>query len=298
MPVTQIVLGAPRDARVRWRAAGCLRRVVVLAGMVGATAAAGLLTAASALASNGSQPGNLILHPASGASNLKPTWSTKDACPAGFRASAGLSEFGVGGTLGSRISAVVSGGLTRPFKGTLDGNVAMVLALGANVGNGQTSEWAIGCYSGPSGTGNVKWVQSTFVTLSADGKSYSTGSSAGKRPSTTADPASSPTGNGVGVPIDVQVQGATPTSTPTSTPTVSATPTASATPTVSTTPTVSAAPTTTSTGLPGGAPATGAGGASSHSPSATLIALGATALAGSTAATSLAIRRRRDQSAD
>ncbi len=292
MPATQMVLGAPRDTRVRGRAAGALGRLMVLGGIVGATAAAGLLTAASALALNGSQPGNLILHPASGASNLKPTWSTKDACPAGFRSSAGMSEFGADGALGSRISAVVSGGLTRPFSGTLDGNVAMVLALGANVGNGQTSEWAIGCYSGPSGTGNVKWVQSTFVTLSADGKSYSTGSSAGKRPSTTADPASSPTGNGVGVPIDVQVEGATPTSTPTGTPTVSATPTMSA------TPTVSAAPTTTSTGFPGGAPATGAGGASSHSGSATLVALGATAVAGSAVATGLAIRRRRDQSAD
>jgi hypothetical protein len=287
-----MVLGAPRETRVRGGAARGLCRAVVFGGIVSATAAAGLLTAASALASNGSQPGNLILRPASGASNLKPTWSTKDACPAGFRASAGVSEFRPNGALGRRISSVVSGGLTRPLSGTLEGTVAMVLALGANAGNGQTSEWAIGCYSGPGGRGNVKWVQSTFVTLSANGKSYSTSSSAGKRPSTTADPASSPTGNGVGVPIDVQVQGATPTSTPTSTPTVSATPTASA------TPAVSATPTTTSTGLPGGGPATGAGGASSHSGSATLIALGAAALAGSAAATGLAIRRRRAQSAD
>jgi hypothetical protein len=261
-----------------------LRRTAVVAGTLGLTAGAGLLAAGTALASNGSQPGKLVLHPASGAVTLTPTWSTADGCPAGYQGSAEMSEFKASGAFGSRISTVVSTGLTAPFHGVLDYNVALVLRLGADVGKGETSEWAVGCYSGPGGTGKVRWVQSTFVTLSADGKSYSTSTSTGKRPSTSPDPTPTPTGNGVGVPIDVQVSGATPTSTPTSTPTGSATPTVSSTPTP--------APTATSTSLPAGAPATGAGGAS-HSGGTALIALGAAALAGSAVATGVAIRRRR-----
>jgi hypothetical protein len=250
---------------------------VVLAGVVGLTAGAGLLTAGSALASNGSQPGKLVLAPASGASSLTPTWSTKDGCPAGFQGSAQLSEFNTNGTYASAISSVVQSPVAA-FHGTLLGDIRALLGV-TNIKKGGTIEFAIGCYSGVATSGKVKYVQSTFVTLSSSGSSYSTRSSAGKSQSTSPDPSSTPTGSGVGVPIDVQVTGATSTSTPTSTPTVSAAPTPS--------------PTATSTSVPAGAPATGAGGASRPSSNVILIALGATALAGSGVVTGLAIRRRR-----
>jgi hypothetical protein len=289
MPVTQLVLDHLRTAGIIRRTARGLRRAVVLAGVVGLTAMAGLLTAASALAAHGSQPGSLILHPAIGATTLQPTWSTTDGCPAGYQGSAEVSAFQPNGAFGSRISFVVSTGLTHRFSGTLDYKMALLLKLGARVGNSQGSEWAVGCYSGPGGTGKVKYVQSTFVTLSSTGSSYSTSSANGQRSSTSPDPTSTPTGNGVGVPIDVQVQAASPTTTPTSTPTASATPSVSATP--------GPTPTATSTTLPAGGPATGAGGAT-HSGSTMLIALGATALAGSAAAAGLAIRRRRRLAGD
>jgi hypothetical protein len=185
MPIIHGVPGAQPDAKAWCRPAGRLRRCAVVAGTVGLTAGAGLLAAGTALASNGSQPGRLALHPASGAVTLTPTWSTADGCPAGYQGSAEMSEFKASGAFGSRISTVVSTGLTAPFHGVLDYNVSLVLRLGAHVGKGQTSEWAIGCYSGPGGTGKVRWVQSTFVTLAADGKSYSTSTSTGSTSSTT-----------------------------------------------------------------------------------------------------------------
>jgi hypothetical protein len=185
MPILQLPPGSPRDVKFRLPPARGLRRAAVVAGAVGLTAGAGLLSAGSALASNGSQPGDLILHPASGVTSLKPTWSTTDPCPTGYQASAEVSEFKANGTFGSRISTVVNADLTHPFSGVLDGDVAALLALGAHVGKGQTSEWAIGCYSGIGGTGKVKWVQSTFVTLSADGKSYTTSSSNGSADSSS-----------------------------------------------------------------------------------------------------------------
>jgi hypothetical protein len=40
-----------------------------------------VLTAGSALAGVGSQPGNLTLSPSSGALSLTPTWSTSKGCP-------------------------------------------------------------------------------------------------------------------------------------------------------------------------------------------------------------------------
>ncbi len=179
MPITQIVLTALRDATVNWRAARTIRRAVVLFGVAGLTLGAGLLTAGSALAAgHGSQPGRLVLQPASGAATLKPTWSTTDACPAGFQGSAEMSEFNTNGSYASRISFTVSS-VTTAFKGILDGNIGALLHV-TNIKKGGTVEFAIGCYSLPGGTGRVKYVQSTFLTLSSSGKSYTTRSAAPK----------------------------------------------------------------------------------------------------------------------
>lgn len=184
MPNFHVVPGAQRDAKVRWRAAAALRRSAVVAGAVGLTAAAGLLSAGSALASAGSEPGNLILKPASGATTLRPTFATTTGCPTGYQASAQVSAFHANGTFGSRISYVVSNGLTHPFSGLLDFKMNLLLRFGSRVAKGQGSEWAVGCYSGIGGTGRVSWVQSTFVTLSSTGTSYSTSKPAGSGSST------------------------------------------------------------------------------------------------------------------
>jgi hypothetical protein len=176
MSVTQIVRDSPRESNVRWRATGWRRRTAALAGLVGLTAGAGLFIAGSALASAGSQPGNLILKPASGTAKSIPKWSTTDACPTGFQGSAELAEFTTGGTLLSRISPTVSN-ITSAFSGTLDGTISALLHF-AHVRAGGSLKWAVGCWSGPGGTGSVKYVQFTYVTLSSAGSSYSTSSTA------------------------------------------------------------------------------------------------------------------------
>ena len=56
MPVTEVVLDCLRYAKVRWRTARRLRRAAVLVGLAGVSAGAAALTAASALAVNGTHP--------------------------------------------------------------------------------------------------------------------------------------------------------------------------------------------------------------------------------------------------
>jgi hypothetical protein len=79
--------------------------------------------------------------------------------------------FASNGTLISRISVAVPTP-TAAFHGALDGTIGALLKF-AGVSAGGASQWAVGCYTGPGGTGNVRWVQYTVVKLSADGKSYS-----------------------------------------------------------------------------------------------------------------------------
>jgi hypothetical protein len=159
----------------KWRTAGRLRRSAVLLGVVGLTAGAAVMTAGSALAANGSEPGNLTLNPTSGATSLTPTWSTSDGCPAGFQGSAVVSEFNPSGAFVSRVSTVVNSGLTAPFGAgsTLDGTMQQLLNL-AGIANGGTVEWAVDCFSGAGGTGSSEFVQSTFVTVPTGGGTFTT----------------------------------------------------------------------------------------------------------------------------
>lgn len=166
----------------------------MLLALTALTTGPALATGGLALAATGSQPGNLILSPASGAASAQPTWSTTDGCPSGYQGSAEMSEFNTNGTLASRISPVVNGGLTTAFRGTLDGKVGALLRV-TDVKKGGTVEFAIGCYSLIGGTGSVKWVQSTAITLSSAGTAYTT-SSSGSGQGTSAG------ASGLGTPVE------------------------------------------------------------------------------------------------
>jgi len=222
---------------------------------------AGLVTAGFAQAASAS--GNLILSPASGATTLRPAWSTTGGCPAGHQGSAQMSEFNTNGTLASRISPAV-GNVTKAFSGTLDGQIGALLGV-TDVKKGGTIKFEVGCYSLEGGTGSVEFVQSALLTLSSAGTSY-----------TTKSPSPDPTGGTVPVTVTV------PASTPASTPTPAGTPTSAS------------SPGATGSGLPSGGPQTGAGGASlPGGGNDLLIALGAALLAGSAAAMGQAVRRTR-----
>jgi hypothetical protein len=174
MSVIQVVLGRLRAADTRRPTAGRLRRGAVVLGVVGLTAGAAVASAGSALAANGSQPGNLTLSPGSGAVTLQPTWSTSTACPAGNQGSAVVEEFNTDGSAATRVSQVVNSPTAPITNATLLGSVGALLGS-SNVGNGGTVEWAVGCYSQIAGTGTVVYVQSTFVTLDSAGANFSTG---------------------------------------------------------------------------------------------------------------------------
>ena len=161
----------PTVKTLQWRGTGRLRRTVLILAVAGAAAGGLLFTAAAAQAVTGTGPGQLALNPASGATTLTPTWSTTTACPVGYQTSAVLYELNTNGSIGSSISPTVSN-VTSPFSGTLLGPVGKLFSLGTNVKNGGTSQWVVACSTGRGGTGKTTYVQSEKVTLSADGKSY------------------------------------------------------------------------------------------------------------------------------
>jgi len=80
MPVIQVVLDCLSDAKVRRRTARRLRRAAVFAGLVGVSAGAAVLTAASALAVNG---GAGTGAQALTASYLRQGFTSNDDCSAG-----------------------------------------------------------------------------------------------------------------------------------------------------------------------------------------------------------------------
>jgi hypothetical protein len=191
MSATHLISRAVRSvAAMRTRRSGraAIRRLAVVLGAVGVIAGPAITTG-SALASVASQPGNLQFRPATGALTLTPTWTTTDGCPAGYRQSAQMSLFNAHGKFLSRISPAVYT-VTTAFTGTLDGTMGQILHF-ARVADGGTIEFAIGCYTQVGGTGQVTWVQSASVTLSASGNSYTASSATSGSPSTQTSTASS-----------------------------------------------------------------------------------------------------------
>jgi hypothetical protein len=163
--------------------AGRLRRGAVIAGALAAMTS--LLTAGSALAGVGTQPGDLELLSSgtvitSGALSSTPTWATTTACPAGFQGSAALFEYSApGGALLSQISPAVESGLTSPFSGSLDSDVdvGQLLALGPSpisATSPGTVEWVVGCYTGQAigpGQSGVN-EQSIFISVAAGATTF------------------------------------------------------------------------------------------------------------------------------
>jgi hypothetical protein len=125
-------------------------------------------------ASVGNNPGAVQLNPASGSTSSTPTWSTSVGCNAGFQGSAVLRDVESDGVTTDSISQAVNG-TANPFSGTLQASMAQIQALGS-IPNGGTQELVVVCFSGPSLTGTSSPEMNIFVTYSADGSTYSTGS--------------------------------------------------------------------------------------------------------------------------
>jgi len=173
MSVMRVVGGSLRDAKVRW---------LVLLGVLGLTAGAGLLTATAALAITGTQPGNLIITPAQGATTVTATWSSTTACPAGFQGSAQVFALNTDGSLGSSVSPIVAAPAAAGFGGTFSGPIGQLISLGTNVTAGGTSQFVVLCFAGAAGSGGNAPTQSIFVKLDATGANYTTSATGPAQP--------------------------------------------------------------------------------------------------------------------
>ena len=192
-----------------------LKRSALLLGVGTLVAGASLLGASQAHAAIGTQPGALSISPASGptstpASSL--TYSTTTACPAGNQGSGLLQLVDPGGG-GFNNMAAVNNSVTAPFSGTLNNSFALAIQVFPDI-VGKTSELVIQCYTGPSATGTSTPVQDTFVTISADGSTYTIGNTGPPNSTTTtltASPNPATAGQVVTLTATVTDGGSTPT---------------------------------------------------------------------------------------
>ena len=166
-----------------------LARAALLVGLAGATAGALVFTAGAARAGVGLEPGDVSLSPTSGSVNSSPTWATTVACPSAYQGSAvfrieegGGNTFSISGTVAS---------VTSAFSGTLQDPISTIVSL-AGLANGGTDELVVYCFSGASLTGTSSPEMSTYLTLSANGSTYSTSSSPPAATGTTTTLTASP----------------------------------------------------------------------------------------------------------
>jgi hypothetical protein len=163
------------------------KRSAVLAGMIAAATVGAALFMPSAASANvtnppaGSQPGNLTLSPASGSSSVTPTFSTSTGCPAGFQANATVAVMADDGTEQQVSGPVIGPNTPNPFSGTLLGSMGDVLAAAGPAG--ETYELVVDCHATPGTRGQL--VQSTFVTYSADGNSWTSSATVPSGPAAT-----------------------------------------------------------------------------------------------------------------
>jgi hypothetical protein len=126
----------------------------------------------------------------------KPTWSTDTACGASFQSSAKLYVVPDSGT-----PFAVSGTVTpvnAPFNGTLQGTLSFIQTAGS-LANGHTYEFVVECQTAQLAQDPE---QSTFLTISADGATYTTSASApSNATSTTTTLSASPSNPTSGSPV-------------------------------------------------------------------------------------------------
>lgn len=148
-----------------------LRRSAVLLGIAGAVVAAlavpGMADAATPI---GKDPGHLAFSPASGPITTTPTWSTDTACASAFSNSAKLEVVEDSGTTIAASTTIPV--VTSPFSGTLQASLSTIKSA-AHMVNGNTYEFVVMCQNAALAQDPE---QSEFMTISADGSSFTTSS--------------------------------------------------------------------------------------------------------------------------
>jgi len=161
------------------------KRAAVLAGVSAVVVSGALLgtSQAHALTVLGSAPGAVSLTPASGATSATPTFATTEGCPTGFQGSGTLYINDPGGG-GLDQLANTNNSVASSFTGTFNNPLSLELSVFPDLA-GTTAEIFIQCTSAASGLGSTDNVMDTFITISADGSSYTTSSSAPSGPAAT-----------------------------------------------------------------------------------------------------------------
>jgi hypothetical protein len=151
---------------------GRFGRAALMLGVATATAGTMVLGASAAHAQGvGAEPGDVALSPTSGPTSSTPTWTTTTGCPTGLQGSAVFRiEEGGGNTF--TISPTAPS-VASAFSGTLQDPISTIQTV-AGLANGGTDELVVYCFSGASLTGTSSPEMSTFLTISADGSTYST----------------------------------------------------------------------------------------------------------------------------
>jgi hypothetical protein len=182
-----------------------LKRVAVMLG-VGAVVIGGAVlgTGQANAATLGSDAGGVTLSPASGSTTGTITYNAV-ACPTGFQGSGLLRlvdpvDNHIVGNL-----APINNSVASAFTGTLNSGILGTLAsTDVNV-QGHAAEIVVLCTSAASGQGTTQYFQDTFVTISADGTTYTTGSSAPQSVTVALNASPSPATSGQSVTLTATV---------------------------------------------------------------------------------------------
>jgi|HubBroStandDraft_1064217.scaffolds.fasta_scaffold87498_2 Bacterial Ig-like domain (group 3) len=163
---------------------GRFGRAALMLGVATATAGTMVLGAGAAHAQGvGLEPGDVSLSPATGSVDSSPTWATTVGCPTGFQGSAVFRIEEGGGNTFSLSGAVAS--VTSAFSGTLQDPLSTIQQV-SGLADGGTDELVVYCFAGASLTGASSPEMSTYLTISADGTTYSTSATPPPPPSATA----------------------------------------------------------------------------------------------------------------
>jgi hypothetical protein len=193
-----------------------LKQSALLVGAVTLVAGASMLGATAAQAALGSQPGALVVTPTTGATTVTPNYSTTTACPAGFQGS-GVVRLVDPATSNLSNLSKVNPSVATPFSGAFNTTFAIESQVFPAI-VGATSEMVVDCFSGPSATGTSEHVQSAFVTISADGSTFTISETPPAGPASTttslvASPSPATVGQTVTLTATVADGGSTPTGT-------------------------------------------------------------------------------------
>lgn len=194
-----------------------LKQAAAVAGIGVVVAGASLLGTTSAYASVavlGTDHGAVSLTPGNGNTSATPTYATTEGCPTGFQGSGTLELVGPTTGDGFDILANINNSVASPFSGTFNNPLSLENSVFPDI-DGTTSEIVVKCTAAASGQGASEFVMDTFITVSADGTTYTTSGTAPSGPvsTTTTLTASSPAYAGQNVTLTATVAPATSTGT-------------------------------------------------------------------------------------